>query len=228
MENIEMILGIIGTVSGIISILTLAYVLGYKFGRIETKLDFFDPKEFGKIIATVTILSKIYEEDIKKRIGKITIDILSEAGALSKNPTLKVRTINTDIIRRIGEVAGIKIEKMRIRTVSNNEKMREISLDELQPFSQVYVEVIANYNGRKVRLSTVYELDEDMNVNVISSYTQPIELKKEDMKNEISIEMMNELLTGYAEKINNFLATVFMVIIKITMNPESVKKLSAQ
>lgn len=223
MENIEMILGIIGTVSGIISILTLAYVLGYKLGRIETKLDFFDPKEFGKIIATVAMLSKTYEEDIKKRIGKITIDILSEAGALSKNPTLKVRTINTDIIRRIGEVAGIKIEKMRIRTVSDNEKMREISLDELQPFSQVYVEVIANYNGRKVRLSTVYELDEDMNVNVISSHTQPIELKKEDMKNEISIEMMNELLTGYAEKINNFLATVFMVIIKITMNPESVK-----
>ncbi len=221
MENIEMILGIIGTSSGIISILTLAYLLGYKLGRIETKLDFFDPKEFGKIIATVTILSKTYEEDIKKRIGEITVDILSGAGALSKNPTLKVRTINTDIIKEIGEAAGVNIEKMRIGIASNNcEKMREISLDELKPFSRFYIEVIADYEGRTVELSTLYEIDENLNVNFISSDIQPVKLKKEDMKNKVSIEMMNELLTGYAENINNFLATVFMVIIGITTNPE--------
>ena len=63
MGTIEMILGITGTVSGIIS-LTLAYVLWYKFGRIS-KLDV-DPKEFGKIIATVKIFSKTFKENIKK------------------------------------------------------------------------------------------------------------------------------------------------------------------
>lgn len=41
MENVEIILGIIGSVSGVISILAIVYLLGYKLGRIEAKLDFF-------------------------------------------------------------------------------------------------------------------------------------------------------------------------------------------
>ena len=68
MESFD-IFTFIGSISGIIAILTLIYVFGHKFGVIDTKLagienKLIDPIEFGKLFSKVETLYKVYVEDI--------------------------------------------------------------------------------------------------------------------------------------------------------------------
>lgn len=224
MENVEIILGIIGSVSGVISILAIVYLLGYKLGRIEAKLDFFDPKEFGTILGTVNTISKIYERDFEKKIREITMEVLSKSGAISENPKLDIRKVNPDVLERIGELIGVEIKEIHIFKEFRNMEGTEINtIDELVPSSYFFLDTTIVHEGREIEIFSKYQIDENMNLEVVSSQIGSITLKEEDKKNAVSSEMMNNFLTGYGERIRDLLTIFLQTLIRITLSAETVR-----
>ena len=224
MENVEIILGIIGSVSGVISILAIVYLLGYKLGRIEAKLDFFDPKEFGTILGTVNTVSKIYERDFEKKVREITMEVLSKSGALSENPKQDIRKVSPDVLEKIRKLVGIEIKEIHILKEFRNMEGKEIStMDELTPSSYFFSDTTVVHEGREIKIFTTYQIDENMNLEVVSSQIVSITLKKEDKKNAVSSEMMNNFLTGYGERIRDLLTIFLQTLIRITLSAENAR-----
>ena len=132
-SDISLILGIVGAISGIISLLAVVYTLGHKLGEIETTLRHLSPKEFGEIKAKVDMLASLYLADRQQAISK---DLSHEIAAASKkpNPGSQISELLTLAFKRL----GLRVEDSSLNALSSNQdESKEIEstsqLPELPP-----------------------------------------------------------------------------------------------
>ena len=169
-------------------------------------------------------ISKIYERDFEKKVREITMEVLSKSGALSENPKLDIRKVSPDVLEKIGKLVGIEIKEIHILKEFRNMEGKEIStMDELTPSSYFFSDTTVVHEGREIKIFTTYQIDENMNLEVVSSQIVSITLKKEDKKNAVSSEMMNNFLTGYGERIRDLLTIFLQTLIRITLSAENAR-----
>jgi len=123
------IVAIVGAVSGVISFFGLIYVLGFKFGKIETEIKnmkekLIDPIEFGQLKNQVDTLYQIFvSQSISKANShgnpkKIEIEIPDELIEFIKEKTMNnLDRDSIDIVKDIFKDLGAKQEPYFINLI---------------------------------------------------------------------------------------------------------------
>jgi len=123
------VVAIIGAVSGCISIVGVIYVLGFKFGKIETEIEnikekLIDPIEFGQLKNQVDTLYQIFiSQSISKanphgNPKKIEVEIPDELIKFIKERTLSnLDRDSIDIVKDIFKDLGAKQEPYFINLI---------------------------------------------------------------------------------------------------------------